>query len=73
MRRRDGATIKRERLQEMHTLLTKNGALPADLDHTIAMFEFKFGLSSAKILEYLRILEKLGFFHINGNLITPPE
>ena len=73
MRRRDGATIKKERIQEMHTILTKNGALPADIEFTIAMFEFKFGLSSEKIREYLTILEKLRFIRIEGSTIMKPR
>jgi len=72
MRRRDGATIKRERLEEMHKLLTQNGGLPADLEFTIAVCEFKFGLSSNKIREYLDILEKLRFIRIEGNTIMKP-
>jgi hypothetical protein len=71
-RRRDGATIKRERIQEMHNILTSNGALPADLDHMTAVFEFQFGLSSRKIREYLGILEKVGFIRVEGNLIMSP-
>lgn len=69
MSRRDGATIKRERIEEMHRILCLDNALPASLSFTVATFEYKFGLSKKKIIEYLKILESLDFIVIEGDTI----
>lgn len=63
--RRDGATIKRERIELMMKMLddgfktgNPNDGIP--LKWFIATCEIRFGLSKGKIREYLGTLELLG-------------
>ncbi len=67
MVRRDGAAIRQERMaeiaREIHSKLNQNTEL--SLSKTIAMFQYKFGLTRDKILEYLSILQDLGQFEID--------
>ena len=78
MVRKDGAAIRRERLQEIaraiHRGLAKHAELP--LARTVATFQYEYGLTKPKILEYLGILEGLGHFfmdHENCKIIKPFE
>lgn len=64
MVRRDGAAIRKERIQEIarkiQSLLCDHNEL--SLPKTIAVLQYEFGLTKDKIMEYLRILEDLGQF-----------
>ena len=68
MVRRDGAAIRQERMaeiaKEIHSRLNQNAEL--SLSRTIAMFQYKFGLTKDKILEYLGILQDLGQFEVDS-------
>ena len=67
MVRRDGAEIRKERIQEVikkvMSLLYDNEEL--ELDSTVAMLEYETGLRPEKILEYLKVGEKLKRFEID--------
>lgn len=67
MARRDGAAIRQERMteiaREVHSRLNQN--VEISLSRTIAMFQYRFGLTRDKILEYLSILQDLGQFEID--------
>jgi hypothetical protein len=66
--RRDGAAIRQERMaeiaREIHSKLNQNTEL--SLSKTIAMFQYRFGLTRDKILEYLGILQDLGQFEVDS-------
>lgn len=66
MVRRDGAEIRKERIQEVgrfiHRLLLNEKEL--SLSKTLAVLQYTFGLTKEKLLEYLNILESLGQFVI---------
>jgi hypothetical protein len=70
MVRRDGAAIRKERIQEIarliHRLLHKNGEI--SLSKTLAMLQYEFGLTRDKLQEYIGILEGLGQFEIKKKL-----
>ena len=67
MVRRDGAEIRKERIQEVikrvMSLLYDKEEL--ELDSTVAMLEYETGLRPEKILEYLKVGEKLKRFEID--------
>ena len=67
MVRRDGAAIRQERMaeiaKEIHSRLNQNAEL--SLSRIIAMFQYRFGLTKDKILEYLSILQDLGQFEVD--------
>jgi hypothetical protein len=73
----DGAEAKKERMEQIARKI--QGALyvenPLMLSRIIAQIEYEFGLTKAKIQEYLEILENLGQFTIDeeNNKITRPE
>lgn len=64
MVRRDGAAIRKERIQEIarkiQSLLCDHNEL--SLSKTVAVLQYEFGLTKDKIMEYLCILEDLGQF-----------
>jgi GTP-binding protein EngB required for normal cell division len=64
MVRRNGAEARKERLQEIARFVQR--ALYAQnelsLSGTLIQIEYNFGLTEAKAMEYLRLLEKLGQF-----------
>lgn len=64
MVRRDGAAIRKERIQEIARFIQRSlcnhGGI--SLSKTIASLEYEFGLTKEKIMEYLSILEALGQF-----------
>jgi hypothetical protein len=68
MVRRDGAEVRKERIQEIarliHRSLHKNGEIP--LSKTLATIQYEFGLTKDKIQDYLAILEGLGQFIIEN-------
>ena len=67
MVRRDGAEVRRERIQQMTSrvlsLLHKHGEIP--LSKTLAALEYEFGLTKPKLMEYLKISEDTGHFAID--------
>lgn len=71
--RRDGATIKRERLHEMEKMLTQPGVLPVEKNWMVAQFEYHFGLSKRAIFEYLGNLEERRVIRIEPNMICKPR
>lgn len=66
MVRRDGAEVRKERIQEIarliHRSLHNHGEI--SLSKTFATLQYEFGLTKDKIQEYLEILEGLGQFLI---------
>jgi len=65
MVRRDGAEVRKERMQEIskrvQALLHKSGG-KIPLGKTVSILAYEFGLTKEKIIEYLRILEDLDRF-----------
>jgi len=62
MVRRDGAEVRKERIQKIGqrvlALLHENsGSIP--LGKTVSALAYEFGLTKEKIMEYLRILEDI--------------
>ena len=69
---RDGAEVRRQRIQEVMRITmsllntSEKGEIPLSL--TIAQLEYETGLRPEKILEYLKVGEKLKRFEIDtGN------
>jgi len=67
MVRRDGAEIRKERIQEvikkvMSLLYDKE---EIELDSTVAMLEYETGLRPEKIIEYLQIGDRLKRFELD--------
>jgi len=67
MVRRDGAEIRKERIQEV---IRKIVALlynqeEIELDLTVAMLEYETGLRPEKIMEYLQIGDRLKRFELD--------
>ena len=66
MVRRDGAEVRKERIQEIarliHRSLHSHGEI--SLSKTLATIQYEFGLTRDKIQDYLAILEGLGQFQI---------
>jgi hypothetical protein len=64
MVRRDGAEIRKERIQDIakniHRLLLNHGEL--QLSKVLAGLQYEYGLTREKLIEYLEILEGLGHF-----------
>lgn len=64
MVRRDGAAIRRERMeiiaQTIQRKLHNHGEIL--LSQTVAFFAYSLGLTKSKVMEYLKILEELGQF-----------
>ena len=62
MVRRDGAEIRRERIQDIarniQRLLHNHGEIC--LSKTLATFQYEFGLTREKLVEYFEILQGLG-------------
>ena len=73
MVKRDGAAVKKERIQEIAKLIQRSllNNKELSLSKTLATLQYEFGLRSEKIMEYLRILEDLGqfTFDIEGDKI----
>ena len=68
MVRRDGAEVRRERIQQMTRLVvsrlnTEGGEI--SLSKMLAFLEYEYGLRREKLLEYLRIGEELNRFTID--------
>lgn len=67
MVRRDGAEIRKERMQEVARLIHRSLANEQELSlsKTLALLQYQFGLTKEKLLEYLSILADLGQFVID--------
>lgn len=68
MTRRDGAEIRKERIQKigrrvLALLHEKDGCIP--LGRTVSALAYEFGLTKEKIMEYLGILEDLARFKLD--------
>ena len=67
MVRKDGAEAKKERMEKIaraiQAALFNQNAIP--LSKTIAQFEYDFGLTKAKVMEYLGTLQNLERFTID--------
>jgi len=67
MVRRDGAEIRKERIQEVIRKIV--GLLynheEIELDSTVAMLEYETGLRPEKIMEYLKIGDRLKRFELD--------
>lgn len=78
MVRRDGAAIRRERIQEItrHIMskLHEFGELPYRA--TIVYFQYQYGLTRGKIQDYIAIPQQLGRFHVDeekDKILRAPE
>jgi hypothetical protein len=73
MVKRDGAEIRKERIQEVvrRVVSLLHNQEEIKLDSTVAMLEYETGLRPDKIMEYLEIGEQLKRFEldIDKNLI----
>jgi len=67
MVRRDGAAIRKERIQEIARFIQRSlhNKREVSLFKTVATLQYEFGLTKDKIMEYLKILEDLGQFIID--------
>ena len=67
MVRRDGAEVRKERIQEIARLIQRSLHAHGELSQskTIATIQYEFGLTRDKIQEYIGILEGLGQFVID--------
>jgi hypothetical protein len=64
MVRRDGAEIRKERMQEVARLIHRTLAneKQVSLSKTLALLQYEFGLTKEKLMEYFTVLESLGQF-----------
>ena len=69
MVRRDGAEIRRERIQQIARLIQSSlqKSPEISLSKTLATLQYQFGLKKDKLMEYLSILEDLGQFTIDND------
>jgi hypothetical protein len=67
MVRRDGAEIRKERIQEVvrRVVSLLHNQEEINLDSTIALLQYEMGLTSEKILEYLKIGDQLKRFELD--------
>jgi len=67
MVRRDGAEIRKERMEEIARHVQKGLHNPGELDlsTTVKSFAYQYGLREERVREYLEILEGLGQFMID--------
>lgn len=68
MVRRDGAEVRKERIQEIARSIQSSLHKHSDisLSKTLATLQYQFGLKKDKLMEYLGILEDLGQFIIDN-------
>jgi len=64
MVRRDGAEIRKERIQQIARLIQRSlfSHDEFSLPKTVTTLQYEFGLTKDKIVEYLEVLEGLGQF-----------
>lgn len=67
MVRRDGAEIRKERMQEVARFIQRAlvNEKELSLSKTLAVLAYETGLTKEKLMEYLSILENLGQFVID--------
>ena len=65
----DAASQRRERLSSMRHWLLEKDRLPASKRQIEALLEFKYGLTRAKVREYLQTLEDMGDLYITEDQI----
>ena len=67
MVRRDGAEIRKERMEEIARNIQKMLRNPSEipLSTTIKAFAYQYGLRPERVMEYMEILEGLGQFSID--------
>jgi len=67
MAKRNGAAVRRERMEEIARTVQRNLQNHGEiaLSQSVAAFAYSLGLTKAKVIEYLRILEELGQFVLN--------
>lgn len=67
MVRRDGAEIRKERIQEIARVIQRllHNHSEILLSKCLATFQYEFGLTKEKIMEYLEVLEGLGQFTLD--------
>jgi len=67
MVRRDGAEIRKERIQEVARFVQRAllNEKELSLSRTLAVLQYETGLTKEKLMEYLSILEGLGHFVID--------
>ena len=61
--RRDGSSVKRERLQKMHRML--KGVGDVNLDRFLAACSYTLGLTHGTALKYLKDLAMLGLVELD--------
>lgn len=66
MVRRDGAEVRKERMQEVARFIQRSllNEKELSLSKTLAVLTYETGLTKEKLTEYLSILENLGQFVI---------
>jgi len=67
MVRRDGAEIRKERIQEVIRKIVAllHNHKEIELDSTVAVLEYETGLRPEKIMEYLKIGDRLKRFELD--------
>lgn len=69
MVRRDGASLRQERILKLTRFvmsrLHQSPNTEISLSKTIAILQYEYGLTEDRIMEYLRIPEKVGRFEID--------
>ena len=68
MVKRDGAAVKKERIQEIAKLIQRSllNNKELSLSKTVATLEYEIGLRPERIMEYLTVLETIGQFIIDN-------
>lgn len=66
MVRKDGAWVRAQRIQAIHNLIKGKGNV--SLSRLLALCSYKFGLTHATAMNYLRTLEDGGFIEIDEEL-----
>jgi hypothetical protein len=67
--RKDAATVRKNRLDQILDYLMKPQVLPNNLDYVMAALEYQHGLTSKTLREYLNVFERMQHIRINGNSI----
>jgi len=67
MVRRDGAAVRKQRIEEIGRFIMSNLAMNREipLSKTLALLQYKTGLTKEKLMEYIGILQDLERFTID--------
>jgi len=67
MVRKDGAAVRKERIQEIAVSILKalNKENPLSLSKTLASLQYLTGLTKSKLIEYLEIMQENGQFSLD--------